>query len=86
MLIAVQKLARESEKMVRETWEVLLLFLLRINDTMLAPPTVGGQSARAPGPRVRLFLSQSLSFGLVYSAVSTTTNPLIALVGSDSKL
>lgn len=28
--------------MVRETWEVLLLFLLRINDTLLAPPTVGG--------------------------------------------
>ncbi|XP_072571548.1 ral GTPase-activating protein subunit beta isoform X4 [Paramormyrops kingsleyae] len=42
VLIAVQKLARESENMVRETWEVLLLFLLRINDTMLAPPTVGG--------------------------------------------
>lgn len=30
--------------MVRETWEVLLLFLLRINDTLLAPPTVGGTS------------------------------------------
>lgn len=30
--------------MVRETWEVLLLFLLRINDTLLAPPTVGGKS------------------------------------------
>jgi len=28
--------------MVRETWEVLLLFLLRINDTLLAAPTVGG--------------------------------------------
>ncbi|KAG5836138.1 hypothetical protein ANANG_G00251400 [Anguilla anguilla] len=38
----VQKLARESASMVRETWEVLLLFLLRINDTLLAPPTVGG--------------------------------------------
>ncbi|KAJ7999572.1 hypothetical protein DPEC_G00195810 [Dallia pectoralis] len=43
VLTAVQKLARESGgAMARETWEVLLLFLLRINDTMLAPPTVGG--------------------------------------------
>lgn len=42
VLTAVQKLARESVSMVRETWEVLLLFLLRVNDTLLAPPTVGG--------------------------------------------
>uniref|UniRef100_A0A673W9J0 Ral GTPase-activating protein subunit beta n=1 Tax=Salmo trutta TaxID=8032 RepID=A0A673W9J0_SALTR len=43
VLTAVQKLARESGGgMARETWEVLLLFLLRINDTLLAPPTVGG--------------------------------------------
>ncbi|CAB1354255.1 unnamed protein product [Coregonus sp. 'balchen'] len=40
VLTAVQKLARESGGgMARETWEVLLLFLLRINDTLLAPPT-----------------------------------------------
>lgn len=44
VLTAVQKLARESVSMVRETWEVLLLFLLRINDTLLAPPTAGGMS------------------------------------------
>lgn len=43
VLTAVQKLARESLSMVRETWEVLLLFLLHINDTLLAPPTVGGK-------------------------------------------
>ncbi|XP_052414964.1 ral GTPase-activating protein subunit beta isoform X2 [Carassius gibelio] len=42
VLSAVQKLARDSNSMARETWEVLLLFLLRINDTLLAPPTVGG--------------------------------------------
>ncbi|XP_061114074.1 ral GTPase-activating protein subunit beta-like isoform X3 [Conger conger] len=42
VLLAVQRLARESGSMVRETWEVLLLFLLRISDTLLAPPTVGG--------------------------------------------
>lgn len=48
VLTAVQKLARESVSMVRETWEVLLLFLLRINDTLLAPPTVGGMSPPVP--------------------------------------
>ena len=47
VLTAVQKLARESVSMVRETWEVLLLFLLRVNDTLLAPPTTGGK----PRPR-----------------------------------
>ncbi|XP_061745978.1 ral GTPase-activating protein subunit beta-like isoform X5 [Nerophis ophidion] len=41
VLTAVQKLARESLSLARETWEVLLLFLLHINDTLLAPPTVG---------------------------------------------
>ncbi|KAK2520565.1 Ralgapb [Columba guinea] len=42
VLKAVQKLARESTTMARETWEVLLLFLLQINDTLLAAPTVQG--------------------------------------------
>ncbi|XP_078093086.1 ral GTPase-activating protein subunit beta isoform X6 [Mustelus asterias] len=42
VLAAVQKLARESANMTRETWEVLLLFLLQINDTLLAAPTVPG--------------------------------------------
>uniref|UniRef100_A0A8C3LLB0 Ral GTPase-activating protein subunit beta n=1 Tax=Chrysolophus pictus TaxID=9089 RepID=A0A8C3LLB0_CHRPC len=42
VLKAVQKLARESTIMARETWEVLLLFLLQINDTLLAAPTVQG--------------------------------------------
>ncbi|XP_012866160.1 PREDICTED: ral GTPase-activating protein subunit beta [Dipodomys ordii] len=40
VLRAIQKLARESSIMARETWEVLLLFLLQINDILLAPPTV----------------------------------------------
>ncbi|XP_059508671.1 ral GTPase-activating protein subunit beta isoform X2 [Stegostoma tigrinum] len=42
VLVAVQKLARESVNMSRETWEVLLLFLLQINDILLAAPTVPG--------------------------------------------
>ncbi|XP_064420531.1 ral GTPase-activating protein subunit beta [Latimeria chalumnae] len=45
VLTAVQKLARESTIMTRETWEVLLLFLLQINDTLLAAPTVTGSIA-----------------------------------------
>lgn len=48
VLTAVQKLARESVSMVRETWEVLLLFLLHINDTLLAPPTAGGKPPTWP--------------------------------------
>uniref|UniRef100_A0A4W3JP54 Ral GTPase-activating protein subunit beta n=1 Tax=Callorhinchus milii TaxID=7868 RepID=A0A4W3JP54_CALMI len=42
VLAAVQKLARESAHMSRETWEVLLLFLLQINDALLAAPTIQG--------------------------------------------
>ncbi|XP_078274700.1 ral GTPase-activating protein subunit beta isoform X5 [Rhinoraja longicauda] len=42
VLAAVQKLAHESANMSRETWEVLLLFLLQINDTLLAAPTIAG--------------------------------------------
>jgi hypothetical protein len=55
VLTAVQKLARESVSMVRETWEVLLLFLLRINDTLLAPPTIGGQPRLLTTPQLTGF-------------------------------
>ncbi|KAM4582558.1 ral GTPase-activating protein subunit beta [Fundulus diaphanus] len=39
VLCSVQSLARESSVMSRETWETLLHFLLRINHTVLTPPT-----------------------------------------------
>ncbi|XP_061428137.1 ral GTPase-activating protein subunit beta isoform X2 [Lethenteron reissneri] len=43
VLHAVQRLARDATTMERETWEELLLFLLHINDTLLAAPThIGG--------------------------------------------
>ncbi|KAG9331181.1 hypothetical protein JZ751_019895 [Albula glossodonta] len=45
VLVTVQKLARESTSMVRETWEGLILFLLRVSDTLLAPPIMGGGMA-----------------------------------------
>ncbi|XP_063816263.1 ral GTPase-activating protein subunit beta isoform X1 [Pseudophryne corroboree] len=47
VLRSVQKLARDSTTMARETWEVLLLFLLQINDTLLAAPTVAGGIAES---------------------------------------
>ncbi|XP_067010015.2 ral GTPase-activating protein subunit beta [Anabrus simplex] len=40
VLRTLQHLAHESNHLTRETWEALLLFLLAINDTLLAPPTV----------------------------------------------
>ncbi|CAJ1051212.1 ral GTPase-activating protein subunit beta-like [Xyrichtys novacula] len=42
VLYTVQSLARESTVMSKDTWETLLHFLLRINHTMLAPPTTAG--------------------------------------------
>ncbi|XP_075428041.1 ral GTPase-activating protein subunit beta isoform X4 [Ascaphus truei] len=39
--------ARDSPSMARETWEVLLLFLLQINDALLAAPTVTGGIAES---------------------------------------
>uniref|UniRef100_A0AAQ6IIA9 Rap-GAP domain-containing protein n=1 Tax=Anabas testudineus TaxID=64144 RepID=A0AAQ6IIA9_ANATE len=43
VLCAVRSMARESSMMSRDTWESLLLFLLRINHAMLAPPTAAGK-------------------------------------------
>ncbi|GFG30495.1 hypothetical protein Cfor_08118 [Coptotermes formosanus] len=40
VLRTLQHLAQVSNSLTRETWEALLLFLLAINDTLLAPPTV----------------------------------------------
>ncbi|KAM9361398.1 ral GTPase-activating protein subunit beta [Symphorus nematophorus] len=42
VLCAVQTLARESAVMSRDTWEMLLHFLLRVNHAILAPPTATG--------------------------------------------
>lgn len=40
VLRTLQQVAHESKTLERETWESLLLFLLAINDTLLAPPTI----------------------------------------------
>jgi hypothetical protein len=42
VLRTLQHLAQVSSSLTRETWEALLLFLLAINDTLLAPPTIKG--------------------------------------------
>ncbi|XP_034250605.1 ral GTPase-activating protein subunit beta isoform X1 [Thrips palmi] len=40
VLRTLQHIAQTSTTLSRDTWEALLLFLLAINDTLLAPPTV----------------------------------------------
>lgn len=40
VLRTLQQVAHESKILDRDTWEALLLFLIAINDTLLAPPTV----------------------------------------------
>ena len=57
VLRTLQHLAQVSNSLTRETWEALLLFLLAINDTLLAPPTVKGNLLLA----VTLFWFNSVS-------------------------
>lgn len=40
MLRTLQQVAQSSQKLKPETWESLLLFLLAINEGLLAPPTI----------------------------------------------
>lgn len=40
VLRTVESVAQESKTIDHETWDAILLFLLAINDTLLAPPTV----------------------------------------------
>ncbi|XP_037072244.1 ral GTPase-activating protein subunit beta-like [Pollicipes pollicipes] len=40
VLRTVQTLTHESERLEPDTWSTLLLFLLTVNDSLLAPPTV----------------------------------------------
>lgn len=40
VLRTLQHIAHDSKILERDTWEVLLLFLLTTNDTLLSPPTV----------------------------------------------
>lgn len=40
VLRTLQNTAQKSEMLTRETWESLLLFLLAINDILLAPPVI----------------------------------------------
>ncbi|XP_063235788.1 ral GTPase-activating protein subunit beta isoform X2 [Bacillus rossius redtenbacheri] len=40
VLRTLQNVAQASAVLTRDTWEALLLFLLAINDTLLAPPTI----------------------------------------------
>lgn len=42
VLRAIESVAKESAILTRETWEVLLKFLLAANDSLLSPPTEKG--------------------------------------------
>jgi len=42
VLRTLQEVAQTSTIMTRDTWESLLLFLIAINDTLLAPPSFKG--------------------------------------------
>lgn len=42
VLRAIETMAKESSMLTRETWEVLLKFLLAANDSLLSPPTEKG--------------------------------------------
>lgn len=42
VLRTIETVAQESTVINRETWDALLLFLLAVNDTLLAPPSVPG--------------------------------------------
>lgn len=42
VLRTLQHLTQVSKSIENDTWQTLLLFLLTINDTLLAPPTVKG--------------------------------------------
>ena len=44
VLRTVQSLSNESARLETDTWSTLLLFLLTVNDSLLSPPTVKGQS------------------------------------------
>lgn len=44
VLRTIEAVAQESTLIDRETWDALLLFLLAINDTLLAPPSVPGKN------------------------------------------
>lgn len=44
VLRTIEAVAQESTVIDRETWDALLLFLLAINDTLLAPPSVPGMN------------------------------------------
>ncbi|KAG5282713.1 hypothetical protein AALO_G00059040 [Alosa alosa] len=54
VLEAVLRLAREAPVMSRQTWEGLLVFLLRVCDTLLAPPTVGGAAGLSASSRLKI--------------------------------
>ncbi|KAK5643498.1 hypothetical protein RI129_007343 [Pyrocoelia pectoralis] len=73
VLRTLQQVAQESKILEMETWESLLLFLLSINDTLLAPPSVKDDVADQLCERV---LSVLFEVWLIACAKCFPTPPL----------
>ncbi|KAK4886376.1 hypothetical protein RN001_002647 [Aquatica leii] len=73
VLRTLQQVAQESKILEMETWESLLLFLLAINDTLLAPPSVKDDVADQLCERV---LSVLFEVWLIACAKCFPTPPL----------
>ena len=43
VLRTLQQITQTSEIIKNDTWQTMLLFLLTINDSLLAPPTIKGE-------------------------------------------
>ncbi|XP_044738387.1 ral GTPase-activating protein subunit beta isoform X2 [Chrysoperla carnea] len=52
VLRTLQHLAQTSRHMTKETWDCLLLFLISVNDTLLAPPNLNDASADVGGDQL----------------------------------
>lgn len=44
VLRTLQQLTQTAKNIENDTWQTMLLFLLTINDTLLAPPTIKGKN------------------------------------------
>lgn len=77
VLRTLQQIAHDSKILERDTWEVLLLFLLAINDTLLSPPTVKDDVADQLCERV---LSVLFEVSKTYSTTTRSTYTMFILL------
>lgn len=56
VLRTLQQVTQDSKNIENDTWQTLLLFLLTINDALLAPPTIKGTIRNYSELEVELFV------------------------------